>query len=309
MRNARRYRLPLLALAVSTVAMVAAACVPVENPPPGGGETLTQDFYLGPFTLGPGQEVQGFPASGVPRPSGAFGIKGARFDVVDENGNPLSVHDVHLHHLVLTTNARNDQICPGRAERFLASGMERTPINLWGPYTYLVGANDQWGAIYHVMNETPPGTPPKTVRIKYTIDYQPGANATNSRPLDVYFQDVTGCGGSTYDVPGDGGPGSVHVMSRAWPAPQDGIAIFTGGHLHNGGIDITLRDEANDATICTGVATYHENPRHLSSINSCTLHYPVTAGDSYSVTARYDNSQPWADVMGIMMTWVWWGQQ
>jgi hypothetical protein len=170
------------------------------------------------------------------------------------------------------------------------------------------GADDQWGAIYHVMNETPPGTPAKTVRIKYTIDYQPGANATNSRPLDVYFQDVTGCGNSTYDVPGDGGPGSVHVNSRAWTAPRSGTAIFSGGHLHEGGIDITLRDEANNTTICQGVASYHENPRHLASINPCELNYPVTAGDDYSVTARYDNSQPWPDVMGIMMTWVWWSQ-
>jgi hypothetical protein len=306
MRNARGYRLALLAIALSSVAMVAAACVPVKkNPPP--GEVLTQDFYLGPFTLGPGQEAMGSPESGVPRPPGAFGIKGARFDVVDENDNPVSVHDIHLHHLVLTTNAHNDQICPSRAERFLASGKERTPISLRDPYTYLVGANDQWGAIYHVMNQTPPGTPPKTVRIKYTIDYQPGANADNTRPLDVYFQDITGCGGSTYDVPGDGGPGSVHMKSRSWPAPRDGIAVFSAGHLHDGGIDITLRDEANGATICQGVATYHEH--HLTSINPCTLNYPVTAGDSYSVTARYDNSQPWADVMGIMMTWVWWGQE
>jgi hypothetical protein len=296
----------LVGLAVCAIVVVAVAgCVP---PPPGGGETLTQSFYLGPFTLGPGQEVQGSPASGVPRPSGAFGIKGARFDLVDQNDQPVSVHDVHLHHLVLMTSARQDQICSGRRERFLATGMERTPITLKDPYAYLVGANDQWGAIYHVMNETPPGTPPKTVRIKYTIDYQPGANATNSRPLDVYFQDITGCGDSTYDVPGDGGPGSVHVNSKAWPAPRDGIAVFAGGHLHNGGIDITLRDDTNNATICQGVATYHENPRHLASINPCILDYPVTAGDTYSVTARYDNSQPWPDVMGIMMTWVWWRQ-
>ena len=73
------------------------------------------------------------------------------------------------------------------------------------------------------MNETPAGTPPKTVYIQYTLDYQPGANATNSRPLDVYFQDVTGCGDSTVDVPGNGGPGSVYTKSRTWQAPRDGM--------------------------------------------------------------------------------------
>jgi hypothetical protein len=95
------------------------------------------------------------------------------------------VHDVHLHHIVMTTSAHQDRLCPGRRERFIGAGMERTPINLWGPYAYLVGAGDQWGSssIYHLMNETPPGTPAKTVYIQYTLSYQPGANATNSRPV------------------------------------------------------------------------------------------------------------------------------
>jgi hypothetical protein len=289
--------------------MVAAGCVPLENAPAGGGEILTQTFRYGPFVLGPGEEVQGSPSSGLPRPTGAFGLKGARFNVVDENGTPISVHDVHLHHIVLTTSARQDQLCPTRRERFLGAGMERTPVAFGGPYAYLVGANDQWGAIYHVMNETPAGTPDKTVYIEYTLDYQPGANATNSRPLDVYFEDVTGCGGSTFDVPGDGGPGSVFTKSKSWAAPRDGIAVYAGGHLHEGGIDITLADEEVGYTLCTGTATYHENPRHLSTINPCPLHHRIIAGNHYKVTARYDNSEPWSDVMGIYMTWVWWGTQ
>jgi Stress up-regulated Nod 19 len=294
---------------VGAVALVAAGCVPLKNAPPGGGTIVTQTFRYGPFTLGPGGEVMGSPSSGMPRPDGAFGLKSAKFDVVDAAGNPVSVHDVHLHHIVMTTSARQDQLCPGRPERFIGAGMERTPIDLWGPYTYLVGASDQWGSIYHLMNETPPGTPAKTVYIQYTLGYQPGANATNSRPLDVYFQDVTGCGGSTYDVPGNGGPGSVHTKSRSWTAPREGIAVFTGGHLHEGGIDITLDNTTTNEKFCTGTATYHENPRHLSAINACALHHQIFAGNNLRVTARYDNSQPWQDVMGIMLTYVWWGTQ
>ncbi len=303
-----RAGLPLI-VAVLGLVVALTACEPLVNAPPGGGETLTQTFRFGPFTLGPGGEVEGFPASGMPRPAGAFGLKGARFNVVDESGTPVSVHDVHLHHIVMTTSARQDQLCPGRAERFIGAGMERTPINIWGPYTYLVGANDQWGAIYHLMNETPPGTPPKTVYIEYTLDYQPGANATNSRPVDVYFQDITGCGNSTYDIPGNGGPGSVHTRTASWTVPADGMLVFTGGHLHEGGIDITLRDATSNTTFCVGTATYHENPRHLATINACTWHYKINAGNSLSVTARYENSEPIQDVMGIMLTYVWWGTQ
>jgi hypothetical protein len=121
--------------------------------------------------------------------------------------------------------------------------------------------------------------------------------------------DVTGCGGSTYDVPGDGGPGSIHTKTRSWTAPQDGLAVYAGGHLHLGGIDITLRNTTQNTTLCTGVASYHENPRHLAKINPCLLHEQVNAGDTFSVTSRYENSEPLDDVMGIYLTYVWWGTQ
>jgi hypothetical protein len=289
------------------LALIAAGCEPLINPPPGGGETVTKTFRFGPFTLGPGDEAQGSPSSGMPRPAGSFGLKSAKFDVVDENGNSVSPHEVHLHHIVMTTSARNDEICTGRRERFMGSGSERTPITLWGPYTYLVGANDRWGSLYHLMNETPAGTPPKTVYIEYTLGYQPGADASNSRPVTPHFLDVTGCGNSTYDVPGNGGAGSIHEKSRRWQAPDDGIAVFAGNHLHKGAVDLRLSEDDPSALECRGVPKYHMG--HLASINPCILHQKVVAGRDYRLTARYDNSQPWEDVMGIALTYVWRGTQ
>jgi hypothetical protein len=35
----------------------------------------------------------------------------------------------------------------------------------------------------------------------------------------------------------------------------------------------------------------------------------VNQGDTIRLTARYDNSQPFEDVMGINLSYVWWGQQ
>lgn len=299
-------RTPIAAALVLAASLLVTACEPLRNAPAGGGQTVTQTFRYGPFTLGPNGEVQGSPSSGMPRPAGSFGLKGARFNVVDRNGAPVSAHDVHLHHIVMTTSARQDRFCPGRRQRFIGAGMERTPISFGHPYAYLVGANDQWGSIYHLMNET---ATTRTVYIEYQLDYQPGANATNSRPLEALFLDVTGCGNSTYDVPGTGGPGSVHTNSRSFAAPQNGIAVFAAGHLHEGGIDITLKDAATSGPACVGTASYHENPRHLATINPCFMHNRITAGRSYSVTARYDNSQPWQDVMGIVLAYVWWGTQ
>src|SRR5688500_9072657 len=120
-RSGIRLRQVVASLALVGSLLLLAGCEPLRNAPPGGGETVTQTFRYGPFTLGPGEEMQGSPSSGMPRPSGSFGLKSAKFNVVDENGTPVSAHDVHLHHIVMTTSAREDRLCPGRRERFIGA--------------------------------------------------------------------------------------------------------------------------------------------------------------------------------------------
>ena len=170
----------------------------------------------------------------------------------------------------------------------------------------MVGAGDNWGSIYHLMNET---QTTRTVYIQYTLRYQPGATATNSRPVQPWFMDVTGCGNSTYDVPGNGGPGSEHLASRSWQAPRDGMAVFAGGHLHDGGIDITVGDTGPELA---GLRDERLLPREPPPPREHRLLPTAREGDrrhSYRVTARYDNSKPYADVMGIVLAYVWWGTQ
>src|ERR687891_722307 len=309
MRLARPTRLAVAGVAAALLAATAAACDPIVNAPPGGGEVVVGTYRIGPFALAPegqpGSESQATRAN-VPRPPGAFGVKSISFDIVDAAGNAIPHGAVHLHHVLLMNPARTSPYCGNWPERFAGAGSERTPMSLANPYAYMVGSNERWNALWHIMNMS---DAPQEVYIQYTVGYQPGATAQNTRAVTPFFLDVTGCGNSTYDVPGDGGPGSVHTKSRSWPAPRDGMLISAGGHLHDGGIDITLKDTAPGSPACTGTATYHEDPRHLASINPCPMHEKVIAGHDYRVTARYDNSQPWEDVMGIMLTYVWWGTQ
>ena len=150
----------------------------------------------------------------------------------------------------------------------------------------------------------------REVYIQYTVGYQPGATAQNTRAVTPFFLDVTGCGNSTYDVPGDGGPGSVHTRSRTWTAPWDGYLVTAGGHLHGGGIDIAIRDDA-DGLECKMVAHYdHPHPDDApSSITTCPTHEQIGAGQTFTVTSRYDNSEPHEDVMGIVLAYGWRGTQ
>ena len=88
-----------------------------------------------------------------------------------------------------------------------------------------------------------------------------------------------------------------------------GRVVDLGAGDGDGAIDITLKEGTTGGEFCKGVATYHENPHHLATINGCLLHHQVTSGHTFTATSRYDNSQPYQDVMGIMLTYVWRGTQ
>jgi hypothetical protein len=271
---------------------------------------VTGTYRIGPFNLAPaGQPGSESNSAGtnLPRPPGAFGMKAMDFDLVDADGVPITHGAAHLHHVVMMTSARRSMFCPTWPERFAGSGSERTPIRFPDPYAYMVGANERWDAIWHVMNET---SQPLQVYIQYKVGYQPGATAQNTRPVTPLFLDVTGCGGSTYDVPGNGGTGSLHTATRTWTAPWNGIVVGMGGHLHGGGVDITLRNNRSGEQ-CHMLAHYdHAHPGHSpGSIDACIAHNRVNQGDTFTLTSRYDNAQPLQDVMGIVMAYAWRGTQ
>ncbi|MGZ6973903.1 MAG: hypothetical protein ACXVKQ_08205 [Acidimicrobiia bacterium] len=303
----RCYRLVAL---IGLVALNGAACAPLTgmsgtNPP-----LTVKSYRLGPFNLAamdmPGSEDQSQQAN-IPRPPGDIGIKKMTFDLVDANGNPVPRMDVHLHHVLLMNAARTSQICAGETERFSGAGAERTPMNLWGDYAYHSASTDHWNALWHIMNMS---DSPKSVYIQYTVSYLPANDPAASRAVTPFFMDVTGCGtNAEFDVPGNGGPNSVFTKTRTFTAPWSGLAVYTGGHLHDGGIDIKIAPPGLPSLGCTAVAHYDEpEPMDFpSSISPCFEHDYVNGGAQYTLTARYDNSMPHMAVMGIMLSYVWQG--
>jgi hypothetical protein len=298
------------ALASGALLLAATACEPVINAPPGGGDIVQGTFRIGPFNLSPvgqaGSENEGARGN-MPRPTGAFGIKAMDFDLVYANGDPVPHSAVHLHHIVMMNNARQSLNCPQWPERFAGAGSERTPMRAPDPYAYLVGASDSWSSIWHIMNDS---SSQQQVYIQYKLGYQPGANASNTRGLTPFFLDVTGCGNSEYDIPGNGGPGSVHTNTRSWTAPWDGMVVRFGGHLHGGGIDIRLQNDTTGEG-CTMKAHYEHTHSHGApgSIDTCSAHNRVRTGDRYSVISRYENDEPVEGAMGIVLAFVWRGTQ
>jgi len=262
----------------------------------------TATFRLGPFELAPegspGSDSESAQAN-IPKPSGAFGIVGMRFDLVHADGTSEDHNNVHLHHTVFMDSSRPDSICPSLPSRFVGAGAERTPVSFGTEYAYKVGATDQWSALWHIMNMS---TETHTVYIQYEIDYVTGADLAAMRPLTSYFYDVDGCwGDSAYNVPGGGGPGSVYTKAITYTAPRNGTRVFTGGHLHDGGIDLIL--EQNGVEVCRPTAIYMDGM--LDAITYCDTPVSVAAGTTIRLTSRYSNEFPLTAVMGISLSYVW----
>jgi hypothetical protein len=285
---------------------------PIYNAPVGGGPVTEVVETVGPFTLDAqgGAHWQDESENLVPRPAGAYGIKYATFDLVDQNDQSIPRQDVHLHHFVIGALNKPDVACPDRTvagfkvEPLIGTGMERTPISFEDPYALPVGTNDKWGALWHLMNMT---NTSKTFWVKYTLGIQYGATSQNTRWVSPFWADSRSCpAGETWNVPGNGGVGSVETDTKAWTMPFDGYLVAVGGHVHEGGLSITTTHQ-DGSLICENDATYANGM--LDKISGCTLHDTITAGEQVSVSSRYDNSSPHDDVMGIAVLFLWQGDQ
>ena len=309
----------LPALPGVTGAPASATPVPVVKPPSGGGAITYQSFsvnvgHLAPMGS-PGDAIEG--ANFLPRPSGAFGMKSIAFNLVDAHtGTPIPQMDAWLHHFVIAKLGEDDPACPGhkmfgiKVAPIVGTGQERTPVSYPDPYAVLVPAAQSWGGLWHVMNMS---DVPMDVKITYTIGMQTGADLSNTRDLSPFWADSYRCpGGTTWNVAGNGGPGSVETLTQSYAIPNDGIVVGDGGHLHGGGIDLVTKHE-DGTVLCTNTAHYMVGMENMDgmieSISSCVPHDTVTKGEKITVTSHYDNSAPHHDVMGISVLYIWYGTQ
>jgi hypothetical protein len=310
-RRARAVGL-VLALAASL-----SGCWYHTNVPWAGGSiddpVVVETLRIGGWNLAardqPGWEVLGNQL--MPKPQGNLALKSIDFSLVDAAGNPISTHLVHLHHIVMMDMTRPDPLCPEVGARFAASGSERTPLVLPGDYAYRVDAGDLWGSTFHVHTSGPAAV--NGVYLQYEVTYEriTTANANSFKYTSPYFFDVTGCwenSASEYNVPGGGAAGSEHVLPRQYTMPRNGTAVFAGGHLHAGGIDLSLTRDGTGEDYCTALPKYtpgghpsHPRLGYLNDIDPCPIHSRVNAGERFTLRSTYDNQYPVAKAMGIML--------
>lgn len=253
---------------------------------------------------------------GAQKPCSNCYITGMQARLVNPDGTVAGWHtDAQLHHMVLFNMSwgRSDATCGGQflgflGERFFASGDERTPIPSTPGYGYYVSWFDNWTMIYELANEK---TTPQNVLIEMTYDWVPGTTL-GMKKLDPVWFDIAQCGLSEYSVPA--GPNS---RDWTWTVNRPGNIVGLGGHLHDGGVNITVRNMNTSKLLCDSRAKYgeygiymgHHGETHLSSMSICrmTNGVPVdrlTSGQRVTMTANYNAPAAMTDAMGIVIMYV-----
>lgn len=283
----------------------------------------------GPYTIEPGPELpdgrHGHAHSGsqvelgVEKPCENCYLTGMVPRLTRTDGSTAGAsNDLFLHHMVLsnTDAGRVDATCnPGSplplgslGQRFFASGDERTPI--LGPpgYGYHVGTGS-WNLIWDLMSTS---LVTETVYYEVTFTWVPDTTP-GMRDVEPVWFDIDQCGDSQFAV-----PAGRSVQRWTWTVNRPGDLIGVGGHLHDGGVDLTIDNVSTGERICDSVAGYGETPlyvvhhggEHISSMSRCggrgarRAIARLTSGQEVRITSRYDVEEAMDDVMAIAVAYM-----
>jgi hypothetical protein len=305
--------------------MLVAAFVPAAA---ANATITTKTIEYGPYTIPAGNgdphdhmamgELENVIATNIAKPCTGCTIIGVTPDLVYTDGTRATISGgPMLHHAMFAaqSSGKSDVTCPGKGpgllgERFFASGDERTPVDLTSlPYGYKVNSTETWNMVIDLMNWA---TTSKTVKLKMTIKYATGTDATSRAPLRPVWLDADGCSfDSLISVPE--GLSDTHYD---WKASIGGKLIAAAGHIHDHGVNVELTNKsAGEALLCNSVAGYggagYETPdgrKHVSSMNVCTGNpiATVTKGQTLRLHANYNvpaGHMAIDDAMGIMIAY------
>lgn len=103
---------------------------------------------------------------------------------------------------------------------------------------------------------------------------------------------------------GTGNADGVAKRERTFRMPVGGRFVALGGHLHDGGLKLRLRNLDSQETVFTSRALYEANDSWKLTGMTGFAGLPgkeVRAGQKLRVIASYDGTHTWRKVMGIML--------
>jgi hypothetical protein len=190
-----------------------------------------------------------------------------------------------LHHTAFWNINRSDFLCHNKEEHIFGAGSE---MNVWPPlpgFGYRVQMGDRIRIETMVYNPTATGYP--AVWLEVAIQYAPLADPAPVRSVYPAWIDVQECGHSGYDLP----PGKS-TRTGFITLQFGGALLGVGGHLHDYGHELLLRDTATQKEIARLAATVDADGRLVSTPIKTffeTGGYALNRGDRLEVSATYDN--------------------
>ncbi len=259
---------------------------------------------VGPFVLPPapyGEAHMNRPLPNIPKPCEDCYITALEPRLVTADGKRADMSNgVMLHHVVVAEPADTDVTC-GRngigamGKRLFASGDERTPIRLPDGFGFKVEPGP-WVGVIELMNHS---DTPQVVFYETVVHHVP-ASTPNMKPVTPVWLDVDNCAFSEYAV-----PAGRSATPWSWTSTLTGRIVAGGGHVHAGGVGLTLDNATTNARICSSRAIYGSGVFEgmVTGMSTCSWDSlgALRAGDTLTMTSLYDAPKPMNDVMGIML--------
>jgi plastocyanin len=298
-------------------------------PKPAGTQEKTQ-FWFGPYVVPPGHDMNrvdidlpvhdGFIVSVEP------GMRRVS-DLSEPNHQEGHIH--HAHWFALDPGNQEDNYTGGNTEWIFGNGDEETKADFAersaadpkGPiYGQYVGAAGPQLMIYMLHNKT---NQPLNTWIVLDVTFIHGTKEALANKGGRPYHDVSGVlFGRTYDVPrrpnGEGRYRTTRDEPKPieWTSTVEGTMIGTGGHLHPGGLSVTVENMGSKERPCPaqgagttggsllyeGDALFNRNVLFSEDFQMEVTHpawrAPLRKGDRIRITGVYENrDHGWYDVM------------
>lgn len=196
-----------------------------------------------------------------------------------------------LHHTAFWNVNRPDFLCHNKEEHIFGAGSE---MNVWPPlpgYGYRVHKGDLIRIETMVYNPTAAGY--SAVWLEVAIQYAPAPAAdspADPAPVKTVYPawiDVQECRDSGYDL-----PAGKSTRTGILALQYNGALLGVGGHLHDYGHELLLRDAATQKEIARLEAKTDSSGNLISTPIKTffeTGGYALKRGDRLEVSATYDN--------------------
>lgn len=211
-------------------------------------------------------------------------LTGYHPSIVDAKGHALPGE--LLHHVGFYDTARSDFLCPNKEEHIFGAGPELNNWPVMPGYGYRVHKDDRIRIT--TMFNNPTAKNYRDVFLQVRVEYQP-MSSQSAALKDIYpaWFNVTECGESGYDLrPGES------TKTGEFKLPYSGRLLGVGGHLHDYGQWLVLKNERNKETIATLEADLDLQGRIVAmpvELFAQQGGVPLHRGDVLLVTDAYNN--------------------